>query len=440
MRIYLVTIFILTLSNCSFDSKTGIWNNSQNTISKEENKFKQFKKLYIEKKLFNDVIPPNENLKISLEPIKKNTKWYDEFYQNSNNLENFVYKNLNKKIFKSKKLSRYKIKDRILFDGGNFLFTDVQGNIIVYSISDKKITLRYNFYKKKYKKIKKILNIVIQENIVYVSDNIGYLYAIDYVNNKFLWAKNFKIPFRSNIKIKKNYIVVSDINNSIYFIDKSKGQKLKVIPTEETRVKNEFINSIALNNNSLFYLNTYGSIYSIDNRGKIDWFLNLSQSSDKDTSNLFNSNPLLLYENKVFIATDKQLHIFNSISGATNFTLPISTVVQPLVSKNNLFLITKDNLLVCININEGKILYSIDINQEVADFLDTKKKSIYIKSISLLNNNIFVFLDNSYYVKFDVKGKISGIERLPERISSLPIFINGSIIYLNNKNKLVIID
>ena len=40
-----------------------------------------------------------------------------------------------------------------------------------------------------------IVNIIVEENIVYVSDNIGFMYAYDYVRKKIIWAKNFKVPF-----------------------------------------------------------------------------------------------------------------------------------------------------------------------------------------------------------------------------------------------------
>ena len=120
----------------------------------------------------------------------------------------------------------------------NVLITEDKGNIIVYSIENQTIIFKYNFYKKKFKKIKKSLNIIIENNIAYVGDNLGYLYALDYLNRKLLWAKNYKIPFRSNLKIKGKKIFIADINNSLYLINKENGEKLKVIPTEEITVKN----------------------------------------------------------------------------------------------------------------------------------------------------------------------------------------------------------
>ena len=69
--------------------------------------------------------------------------------------------------------------------------------------------------------------------------------------------------------------------NHLYFFDKNNGNTLKLIPSEETIVKNEFINNLALNNNNLFYLNTYGSLYSINiNNLNLNWFQNFNQSLD----------------------------------------------------------------------------------------------------------------------------------------------------------------
>ena len=83
--------------------------------------------------------------------------------------------------------------------------------------------------------------------------------------------------------------MLADINNSIYFINKSDGDSFKTIPTEEKKLKSNFISSFAFNKNSILYLNTNGSLYSINHNGKIRWFLSLNQSIDYNTNNLFYS-------------------------------------------------------------------------------------------------------------------------------------------------------
>ena len=80
--------------------------------------------------------------------------------------------------------------------------------------------------------------------------------------NKIIWAKNYKIPFRSNLKILKDKIIVSNQNNTLYFLDKKNGELLKQIPTEETIIKNHFINNLSTNNkNTVLFLNSYGIVF-----------------------------------------------------------------------------------------------------------------------------------------------------------------------------------
>ena len=369
-----------------------------------------------------------------------NKVWHDKYFNSSNNLSNYSYNNLNKLVFKSKKLTRYNINNGLLFDDDKIITSDSKGNVIVYSIQNKKIILKFNFYKKKFKKKIKKLNIIFEKNIIYVGDNLGYLYALDLIQEKILWAKNIKIPIRSNLKIVKDKILLADINNSIYFINKSDGDSFKTIPTEEKKLKSNFISSFAFNKNSILYLNTNGSLYSLTHNGKINWFLSLNQSIDFNTNNLFYSNPIVINDNKIIVSTEPYLYVFNAINGFKELKLTISSSVKPFISGENLFLITKNNLLVCINVNNGKIIYSIDVIQKIADFLKTKKKSISINFASIINNNLYLFLNNSYFVKFSPEGVLIDINKLPSRLNSYPMFVKNVIIYINKNNKLIIVN
>ncbi len=437
MRAIIITFTCFLMLNCSFDNKTGIWNNIEENKKRDE-RFADFEKFYTEEKTFKSILKPKENLNITVKSPKKNNFWLDEFYQNSNNLENLSFTNSNQIILKSKKISRNTLKNKILFDGNYLVFTDEKGSIIIYSVKDKKITLKYNFYKKKFKKIKKVLNISVNNNNLYVGDNLGYLYSLNYLTGELIWAKNYKVPFRSNIKVLNEKIIITDINNVLYFIDKSNGEKLKTIPSEIVKVKNNFINSLAVYNETVFFLNTYGSLYSINNKGRINWFVNMKDSFDKNYGDIFFSNPLAINSNKIVVSTDPYLYILNSESGSTISKISISSIFKPILTKNNIFLITKDNLLVCLDFNSGKVIYSLNIGEEIANYLDDKKRSINVKYFSILNGNLFVFLSNSYLVEFSITGKIVSVGKLPKKIKSLPIFAENTIIYTNKKNQLII--
>ena len=152
-------------------------------------------------------------------------EWY--FFNIRNNAINLKYRNTNKVTFKSKKITKNKLNEFFLFKNSEVIATDTKGNIIIYSIKKKKINKKFNFYKKNFKRVKKFLNLIVEENTIYVSDNLGYLYAYNYKIDKILWAKNYKIPFRSNLKIIDNKLIASNQNNIIYFLNK-KWKHIKI--------------------------------------------------------------------------------------------------------------------------------------------------------------------------------------------------------------------
>ena len=93
---------------------------------------------------------------------------------------------------------------------------------------------------------------IIEDNVVYTADNIGYLYAYS-IKTKTNMGKNYKIPFRSNLKILKNVIIASNQDND-YFFSKNDGSLINKIPTEQTVVKNQFVNNISTNGaDTVFY-------------------------------------------------------------------------------------------------------------------------------------------------------------------------------------------
>ena len=442
MKFFYALLILIFFQNCSFDNKTGIWKND-NIISREnDDVFKEFETLSTINKSFDEEIYIDVKFQFPSSKIINNLQWKDVFYSESNNLKNFKYNGLNEQIFKSKKISKYKINDLILYEENHLIVGDENGNLIVFSINKNKIITKFNFYKKKYKKIKKKLNLIIEDKIIYVSDNIGYLYAFDIRKNKIIWAKNHKIPFRSNLKLSGNKLIASNQNNNLFFFDKNNGDILKLIPTEETILKNKFINNLSLDDNSIFFLNTYGSLYSVNIASmKLNWFVNLNQSLDLDFSNLFFGNQVVNdKKDKIVISSNYYTYIINSKTGSILYKKNLSSKFRPIILNNYLFLITKKNLLVSINLITGEIVYSYDINRQIAEFINTKKQTVQIKNIMLVNNNILITLKNSYILTFSISGILDEVNDLPSKINSEPIIINGSILYLNHRNKLLIVD
>ena len=441
MKLFYSLIILIIFQNCSFDNKTGIWKN-ENTISKKDKStFSDFETLSVSKKPFKKSINIKKNFVFSIPNETKKNNWEDIFYNNTNNFENFYYTDSKKIIFKGKKITKYNVNKRILLENDNIVTTDLKGNILIFSIIDNEVIDKFNFYKKKYKNIDKSLNLIIEDNIIYVSDNIGYSYAYNYKIKKIIWAKNFKVPFRSNLKILKNKLVASNQNNDLLFINKNNGEIIKLIPTEETLIKNEFINNLLLNNKYLFYLNNYGSIYAIDqNKLQIVWYLNINKSLDPIVNNLFVGSEIINHKDRLVLSSNDFMYILNANDGSIIYKNDISFLIKPLAISDYIFVINKENFLICINLTDGKIIYSHDLNKKIAEFLDTKKKIADFRNLFMANKKLYIFLENSYYIKFNIKGEIEEINKLPSKLNADPIFSDGSIVFLDKKNKIYIID
>ena len=444
MKLFLIVIFLFTLTSCSFDNKSGIWNEDANFKKKESKNneiFKNFQKISVLDKPFDKTIIPEKNLILGFSKPLTNYTWKEIFFNQNNNFKNYNYTNLNQIIFKSKKISKNKVNNYILYENENTIINDVNGNLIVFSVNQNKIISKFNFYKKKFRNIKKKLNLIVENNIIYVADNLGYLYSYNYITNNIIWAKNYKIPFSSNIKISGNNLIISNQNNGLYFFNKRNGNILKIIPTEEIKVKSQFNNNLSLiNNEDLIFLNTYGSLYSINlSSKKINWFINLNPSLSVLPSNLFQGNIIVNNDNEIIASSKNKTFFIDKNSGSIIKIFNFSSSMKPIINNDIAIFLTKNNFLIALSLKTKNIIYSYDL-KKIHELKKVINKDDVFKEIMILNSEIFVFFKNSQVVIFNLNGAFKEIRKLPSKINTSPISIGKSILYINNRSKLVVIN
>jgi len=438
MKILYVLIALIFLKSCSFDDKTGIWNSEQ-SISKKNDIYKEFKTFTLKEEQFNEIIPFNKNFNFKLSEVSSNINWNDPYYGQGNNLDNFLINGLDNISLKSKKLTRNNLNQFLLHDENNLIINDNKGNVIVYSIIDKEIISKFNFYKKKYKKFDKKLNLLVENKIIYINDNIGYFYAYDYKNNKIIWAKNLNIPLRSNIKIYKDNLFLSNQDNSLLVFDKRNGNLIKEIPTEETILKNQFINNISSSKSNILFLNSYGSLYSIDIEDlKLNWFLNLNQSFETNSRNIFDGIEVISHKDTIIISSNYVTFIINANSGNILRKFNFSSKIAPIINNNLALFFTKNNLLIAVNLKNNQIIYSYNVIDQLNENVKFKKNINFIKMF--LANDQILLISNSHVLKFDINGKFKSFTKLSNKMNSQPIIVNKSILYLNNRNKLIVLN
>ena len=172
---------------------------------------------------------------------------------------------------------------------------------------------------------------------------------------------------------------------------------------------------------------------------KINLFLNLNQSTDVNPSNLFISVQIVSNENKLLIGSNNKTFIIDKNSGFIENKFIFAPLIKPIINKTYAFLITENNYLISIDLSTNKILYSSNINQEIANFLNINKKNAEIQSFMLLSNKITIFLKNSFVLNFNSSGKLQSVKKLPSKLNSIPIIINKLLYFLDKKNRLVIL-
>ena len=66
MRFFLLYLILIFLNNCSFDDKSGIWENESNIHKNKKDSFSQFKSISTSIDPFNEIIQIKKDYKFKL--------------------------------------------------------------------------------------------------------------------------------------------------------------------------------------------------------------------------------------------------------------------------------------------------------------------------------------------------------------------------------------
>ena len=201
MKELLLILVIIVVSSCSFDNKTGLWKDAsnipveiQNPQSIERNNSNtRYEDVFLKTKTFDEEKEPLNFSSLKIDNPLKLINWPEQYAVPSNNISNFSYSGNKVLLSRSPKLSKFSSSKKnsernIIFYKNSLISYDHKGTIFIYSQKLKKKIYEYNFYKKNFKNFDKKIYLVVNKNILYAADNLGYLYAINLDNNSIIWA------------------------------------------------------------------------------------------------------------------------------------------------------------------------------------------------------------------------------------------------------------
>ena len=420
-RIFQIFLIFLFLSNCSLDTKTGLWTSSEKLESENKNIEIIFKKTKIFEKEFNT------DIKINLKNDYKKNSFINNL-SNNNGIIDFDGKLKKISKFKFSKIKQFDFyqPELLISNKGTLIFFDDKGTIFNFDRNNKLIW-KSNVYKKAERKLKPILYFASNDKILVVADNLANFYALNINDGKLIWSKKNSAPFNSQLKIYQDKFYVIDFENVIRCISVKNGKELWNYKTEKSFIKSQQKLSLIINENKLVFINTLGDLSSIDiNTGLLLW-QTPTQSSDIYENYFSLKNSDLIFSNgTVYFSNNKnEFFAIDSNNGVVKWRQTINSNLRPTFVDGLVLTISLEGYFVVLDSRNGNILRITSIFDQIKNY---KKKNIKPEGFIITKNKMYLSLNNGRLVVIDISnGKPIDVIKIDNEKISRPYAINNDM-------------
>ena len=422
-----IIILLLILNSCSLDTKSGFWTEQKKI---EEKKAKNIKVLKKQKSLVTEL---NSNLKIKFN--YKNIKNRDLLrLTNNSGILNFG-KQINKiSKFKFSKIENFNyFEPEIVYYGKNFIFFDDKSNIIKFNDNFKKVWKK-NFYTKEEKKSKPVLTLSIYNDILVVVDDIGKIYAINPSNGNLKWSKLNKNPFNSQVKINDDKIYTIDLNNILRCFSLKNGEQIWKFNTENTFLKSNKRNSLALKNDVVYFNNSLGDITAVNAKnGSLIWQKPTQSSYIYENAFSLRMSDLVIEGDDIIFSNNKnEFFSINSNNGLLNWKQNINSSVRSIILEDYIVAFSNEGYFFVIEKKSGKIIRITDVFNV---FNPKKRNKIKPVGFILDKEKVMLTTDNGRLLIINIlNGKTEKVLKIDNQKISKPFIFDRSIILLKNNS------
>ena len=416
-------LLLFLLCSCSFDTKSGIWTQDKEIKTAAKNVITLFQN---EKKQINEL---NSNFKIKLN--SSNIPFNKKINLNNNSGLSYFDEGLRKiSKFKFSKIENFDyFEPDLVSDGNDIVFFDDKSNLIKFD-KTKKVLWKKNFYQKSEKKLKPILTLSLNKDNLIVADSIGKIYNINFISGDLNWTVTNLNPFNSQLKIYQNKIYVIDMNNTLRCYSLLNGKELWNFKSENSFLKSNKRNSLAIKNEKIYFNNSLGDITSVDaNTGDLIWQIPTQSSSIYENAfGLRMSDLVISGEDLIFSNNRNEFYSLSLVNGILNWKQDINSSVRPVVINNLVFTFSNDGYFFLIDKKTGNIIRITDI------FKNVKKKSRPIGFV-VGEENVLLSTDKGQLLVIDIEtGTLISILKIDQGIISRPFIFNKKVFLLKDNS------
>jgi len=418
---HLLILFLFIL-NCSLDTKTGFW--SQSEKLKFENKPLE-EKLFVDVKIYQKEFNPD--LKIRLKKNFKKNSFVNNLLNNNGIVEfNGELKKVSKYKFSKVSQFDYYQPELLLTEKNTLIFFDDKGTILNFS-NDNKLIWKNNIYSKNEKKQNPVLYFASNKEILIVADTIAKYYAININTGKLIWFKNNSSPFNSQVKIFKDKFFVIDYENILRCYSLKDGKEIWNVKTEKSFIKSQQKLSFIINNNRLVFINTLGDLSSIDVEiGNLVWQTPTQSSAIYENYFSLKNSDLIAENNNIYFSNNQnEFFAIDERNGVIKWKQTLNSNLRPTFADGLIFTVTLEGYLTVIDSRNGNILRMTNILSQIKNF---KKKKIKPEGFIVTKDKIFLSLNNGRVIIVEtLNGKILDIIKIDNEKISRPYVLNNNM-------------
>ena len=417
---FLFTLFIFIFS-CSLNKNSKFWTSSKN-INIDNNEFTE--KIIIKESAINKEF--NSNIRVILKSNISEQNSINRYYNfyGRNNFDSKLQKSSRYRFTKIKNF--YQFEPEVSINEKNIIFFDDKGSILQFD-ENSNLVWKKNYYTKSEKKLKPILQFSNNKEFLIVADNLAKYYLLDLKSGNLIWSKDNLAPFNSQIKIYKDKFFIIDFSNTLRCFSLLNGKEIWNISTENTLIRSNKKLSMVVSNDKIFFNNSIGDITAVDiNKGEVLWQLPTQSSSVYESAFSLETSDLILDKDALYFSNNRnQIFSININVGNFNWENKVNSIIRPLITENLLFTASLEGYLVIMEKKSGNIIRITDIFK---NFKPKKRPNIRPTGFSMGLKNIYLSTNNGRLLVVDINsGKTISTLKIDNDKISRPIILDKSL-------------
>ena len=307
----------------------------------------------------------------------------------------------------------------------HIFFLDAKSNVIAFSLKSNKIIWKRSISLKNENNNDIGGGIVIYKNSLIINSPYGQIISLGVLKGEINWEINVDSPIRSAPTIFENKLLSLTTSNKLYVLNADDGDLLwqhQGIFNNTTLIDSP---KVAVDENIVIVPYSNGEFFALNlNNGKEIWRNSFIDLEVKETTNAFSdidAFPIIKKDIVIITSAIGKLFAVNKKTGSKLWTRDISSTQTPSVNGNSIFIVNRNEEIICLNILDGGTRWILPIDDELSGY----KKYIWLPPI-LINSKLLLVGGNKKLIVIDVyTGAINKIKKIPNFASSSPIIVNN---------------